>query len=157
MSLFKWASENFELLVGITTGAGTPLSIWVTWSIKRWLDGRYERRRAQTAEARKQRIDELAREVFASPILHEYTRSTVTATLQSGEHAQAVETLVANSIPIQRIIDARVAHGWNNQQYDLHKIIREMLAESNAPILEAIKELSKALVDIQISCAGHKP
>jgi hypothetical protein len=137
-------------------GFGAPAVGWTTWSIKRWLDGRYERRRSQTEEARKHRIEAIAREVLSSSILHEYTKSTTTTALNSPEHTTSVESVIANSIPIQRVIDARFAHGWNNHQYDLDKMIRDRLTESNAPILAAIEKLSEAVIEIKISCAGHR-
>lgn len=156
MSPLQWCIDNFGFVSGVAAGVGAPAFGWFSWSVKRWLDSRYERRRSQTDDARKQRIDAIAREVFSSPILHEFTRSTVTSTLQSPEHAQAVEGVIANSIPIQRLIDARFAHGWNNHQYDLDKMIRDRLTESNAPILAAIERLSEAIVDIKVSCAAHR-
>ena len=123
--------ENPEIFLAFL---GLPAVGWCSWSIRKWLDGRYERRRLQTEDTRRQRTDAIAREVLASTALYDYARSTVTAAFHSPEHQQSVESVIANSIPIQRVIDARVAHAWNNQRYELDKMIRDRLTESNVPI-----------------------
>lgn len=155
MSTLQWLLNNFGFVSGIIAGVGGPAFAWATLSIKHWLDDRYERRRSQSDEAKRQRMDAIAREVLSSQILHEYAKSTVTAAFQSPEHTHAVEGVILNSIPIQRAIDDRVTHGWNNHQYDIDKIIRDRLTESNTPILAAIERLSEAIVEIKISCAEH--
>lgn len=156
MTILQWCLSNIGFVFGAVAGISGPIFGWLVWPLKNWLDGRYERRRSQSDEAKKQRMDSIAREVLSLPVLHEYAKSTVTAAFQSPEHTQSIEGIIANSIPIQRVIDSRVTHGWNNHQYDLDKMIRDRLTESNAPILAAIEKLSEAIVDIKVTYAQQK-
>jgi hypothetical protein len=91
----EWIANNVGEALAIAgivwTGSG--------WALYRWLDEKFSKQfepiHPILSEADKsQELDAMARKVLATPILHEYTESTISAVLRGGEYWDATVRIV---------------------------------------------------------------
>lgn len=159
----EWLASNIEFAWTV----GIAIYGACIWALKKWADANYQpKAKALSDEEQRLAIDAKARAVLASPILHEHASSTTTAAIKSAEMWDQIERVVANSVPIRNVIDARVQHGFNNFESTLSLSLtklgdqlsegfRKQMSESQIMYMEALGDLKEAIQAIDRKMEGH--
>lgn len=144
-----WCIDN----LGVIGGGATVVSGWAGWSLKNWLDKRYERRRSDDPDKKRLRAEQQAREVLSTGVIQEFADSTSSAVIMGERFWKRVEHISCDSMTIQDKMDRRAKHAINNFDTELearfaklHDEMRTRVSDSQAVLVSAIKDLQATML-----------
>lgn len=155
----EWIANNVGEAIAIAgivwTGSG--------WALYRWLDEKFSKQfepiHPVLSEADKaQELDAMARKVLATSILHEYTASTASSVLRSGEFWDATVGVVIKDKGVQEFVDGRVKHGIISHETAMRLIVtdatrsageamQKSLSDSQAMLLAELRGFRSEMLD----------
>jgi len=157
-----FAGLNTTILVFFKRWASTEFAL-----LQAKADDRYEAKRPpMTVQEQMLYDDAMARRVLSTPCINEFAQSTVLSAYRDPRFQDKVEHIVENSVPIERKIDARVKHGFNNFDSTLSLAlttlgdrlqdgVRKSLSESQAIQMEALSGLRDSVQSLAKTVGEH--
>lgn len=125
------------------------------WMLKKWLDGRYERLKAEKTEGQKiEEIDTLAGKILATEKFKNAADHEAEATLRSDKFWDKVEEIVDRSKAVEEVLNRQIEHKMISQKTAFQIMITESvrgsfdtlqksLGDSQALLLTEIREFRK--------------